>query len=61
MNKSFTAIKEHPVKLNTKEVLTYLQGGELGHTKPKGFDATQYKKNEKFTTRTKKRRKVPTY
>ena len=46
MNKSFTAIKEHPVKFNTKEVLTYLQGGELGHTKPKGFDATQYKRNK---------------
>ena len=46
MNKSFTAIKEHPVKLNTKEVLTYLQGGELGHTKPKGFDATQKKKKK---------------
>ena len=61
MNKSFTAIKEHPVKLNTKEVLTYLQGGELGHTKPKGFDATQYKrKNRELTTGTKKGRKIPT-
>ena len=59
MNKSFTAIKEHPVKLNTKEVLAYR--GELGHIKPKGFDATQYKrKNGKFTTGTKKHRKIPT-